>query len=82
MFYRFAKTLFLILITATPPLFAETLEQITADALRNNPELQVVEQDIAAAKGGVITARTYANPELTVAPGVLHSRGGGGPGRE
>lgn len=49
---------------------AETLEQITAEALRNNPELQVLEQSIAAARGGVTSARTFSNPELSVAPGV------------
>ncbi len=79
MFNRFIRNLLLLFISAAPPLFAETLKQITAEALRNNPELQVVAQEIAVAKGGVVTARTYANPELTVAPGVLHSRGSGGP---
>jgi cobalt-zinc-cadmium efflux system outer membrane protein len=49
---------------------AETLEQITAEALRNNPELRVLEQSIAAAKGGVTSARTFSNPELSFAPGV------------
>ncbi|MEO5717006.1 MAG: TolC family protein, partial [Chthoniobacterales bacterium] len=58
---------------------AETLPELTSEALRRNPELQVVEQGIAAAKGGVVSARTFANPELTIAPGVLHSRGGGSP---
>jgi cobalt-zinc-cadmium efflux system outer membrane protein len=53
---------------------AETLDQITAEAVRNNPELRVFEQSVAAAKGGVSTARTYANPELTLAPGVKRTR--------
>jgi cobalt-zinc-cadmium efflux system outer membrane protein len=48
---------------------AETLEKITAEALRNNPELRALEQGVAAAKGGVRTARTLQNPELSVAPG-------------
>ncbi len=43
---------------------AETLEQMTAEAVGNNPELRVFEQSVLAAKGGVRTARTYANPEL------------------
>ena len=49
--------------------FAETLERLTAEALRNNPELRVLEASVAAAKGGVRTARTLQNPELTIGPG-------------
>jgi len=56
---------------------AETLKQITAEALRNNPELRVLEQSITAAKGGVKTARTLSNPELTIAPGARHLREAG-----
>jgi len=48
---------------------AETLDQLTAEAERNNPELRVLEASIASAKGGVATAKTFANPELSVAPG-------------
>lgn len=51
---------------------AETLEQITAEALRNNPELRSFEASVSAAKGGTRTARTIQNPELSVAPGVKH----------
>ena len=54
---------------------AETLDQLTAEALRNNPELHVFEQSIAAAKGGVRTARTLSNPELTVQPGFRRTEG-------
>ena len=70
-------------ITATALFFsaafvrAETLDRITAEALRNNRELQVLEQSIAAAKGGVVAARTIQNPELTVAPGVRQIQEGG-----
>lgn len=49
---------------------AETLKQLTAEALRNNPELRVLEASIVSAKGGVVTAKSFANPELSVAPGV------------
>ena len=56
---------------------AETLKQLTQEALRNNPELRVVEATIAAAKGGVTAARTFANPELSVAPGVRRLQEGG-----
>lgn len=77
MSHRLTKTLLLILITAAPPLFGETLEQISAEALRNNPELRVLEQSIAAAKGGVKTAKTFSNPELTIAPGARRLRESG-----
>lgn len=56
---------------------AETLPQLTAEALRNNPELRVLKQGVAAAKGGVTTAQTYSNPELTLAPGVKQVRDAG-----
>jgi len=48
---------------------AETLGQLTAEAERNNPELRVLEASIASAKGAVATAKTFANPELSAAPG-------------
>ena len=56
---------------------AESLDQLMAEALRNNPELRVLEESVAAAKGGVTTARTYQNPELTLAPGVKRVRESG-----
>ena len=43
---------------------------MTAEALRENPELRAFEQSVAAAKGGARTARTVQNPELTIDPGV------------
>jgi len=48
---------------------AETLGQLTTEAQRNNRELRVLEANIASAKGGVATAKTFANPELNAAPG-------------
>ena len=48
---------------------AETLSQLTQEAFRNNPEFRVLEANIASAKGGVVTAKTFANPELSAAPG-------------
>ncbi len=53
---------------------AETLEQVTAEALRNNPELQLLGESVAGAKGTVRTARTLSNPELTVDPGFRRTR--------
>ena len=61
-------------------LSAETLQQITAEALQKNPELRVFEQAVASAEGGVRTARTIQNPELTVDPGFRHLRGEAGSG--
>ena len=60
---------------------AETLEQITSEALRRNPELQVFEQSVAAAKGGVRAARTLSNPELSVGPGVRENVASNGPAK-
>ncbi len=51
-----------------------TLADAISAALRNNPELRVFESSVAAAEGGVKTARTLSNPELTVGPGVKRTR--------
>ena len=65
------------LAACTSILHAETLEELTAEALRNNPELRVLEASTAAARGGVVTARAWQNPELSVAPGVKRTSDGG-----
>ena len=52
------------------PKSALPLDSAIAEALAKNPELQVLEADMAAAHGEVVTAKTWQNPELTVAPGV------------
>ncbi|HLP78538.1 MAG TPA: TolC family protein, partial [Candidatus Paceibacterota bacterium] len=46
-----------------------TLDDAVWLALTNNPEIRVLAADIAAACGEVITARTWQNPEISVAPG-------------
>ena len=74
---QISKLIFAALLLGAAVARAETLQQITAEALRRNPDLQVFEQSVAAAKGGVRTARTIQNPELTVAPGVRHFRDSG-----
>src|SRR6266404_8203077 len=53
------------------------LESAIAEALARNPELRVLEADMAAAHGEVVTAKTWQNPELTVAPGVRRISEGG-----
>ena len=54
-----------------------SLGEATSAALRHNRELRVFEGGIAASKGGVTTAKTVANPELTLAPGVKRTRDAG-----
>jgi len=54
-----------------------TMDAAIAEARRNNPELRSLEASVAGAKGGVKTARTIQNPELSVAPGVRHFRDAG-----
>ena len=38
-------------------------------ALDNNPDIRVLSADIASARGEVTTAKTWQNPEISVAPG-------------
>ena len=38
-------------------------------ALENNPDIRMLSADIASARGEVTTARTWQNPEISVAPG-------------
>ena len=70
MFHHITRILSITVLLAGVAARADTLESLTADALRNNPELRAFEAGVASAKGGVRTARVYANPELSIAPGV------------
>ncbi len=70
MFFQITKVLLIAFLIAGATAQAETLESLIAEALRNNPELRSFEAGVASAKGGVRTARVYANPELSVAPGL------------
>ncbi len=64
-------------VEATQPLTNNvTLGLLTTIALRGNPELRVFEAEIAAARGEVITARTWDNPELSVARRITHETEG------
>ena len=76
--HKFKNTLLAFALLSTATLRAETLKQLTAEAQRNNPELRVLEASIASAKGGVISAKTFANPELSAAPGWRRTRIEGG----
>src|SRR5262245_22820541 len=53
---------------------AETPEALIKQALQRNPELNFFVADIAAARGGVRTARTVRNPELNSEVGYKNSR--------
>jgi cobalt-zinc-cadmium efflux system outer membrane protein len=59
------------------PKGALPLDSAIAEALAKNPELRVLEADMAAAHGELVTAKTWQNPELTVAPGVRRIEGEG-----
>ena len=54
---------------ATPGTDVLTLEAAIRLALENNPDIRVLSADIASARGEVTTARTWQNPEVSVAPG-------------
>jgi outer membrane protein, heavy metal efflux system len=53
------------------------LESAITEALARNPELRVLEADMAAAHGEIVTAKTWQNPELTMAPGLRRTVEGG-----
>jgi cobalt-zinc-cadmium efflux system outer membrane protein len=53
---------------------AETPQTLVNQALQRNPELNFFQADIAAAKGGVRTAGTLRNPELSTEIGYKNSR--------
>jgi len=53
---------------------AETPQKLVQQALQRNPELNFFVAEIAAAKGGVRTARTVRNPELNSEVGYKNSR--------
>ena len=60
--------------TAAPGTNVLTLDAAIRLALTNNPEIRVLTADIAGARGEVTTARTWQNPEISVAPGFKSVR--------
>jgi len=56
---------------------ALTLEALVADTLANNPELNFYKVEIAAARGELRSAGTWANPELAGAAGRKRATGAG-----
>ena len=57
---------------------AVTLDALIAEAGRNNPELRALEAGAAAARGEVVTAKTWDNPDFGITPGVYRQDNGSG----
>jgi cobalt-zinc-cadmium efflux system outer membrane protein len=47
-----------------------TLPEAIAEARTQNPQMLALEAAVASARGSVVTAKTFANPEMTVEPGA------------
>jgi len=47
-----------------------TLPQAIAEARAKNPEMLSLEAAVTSAQGDVVTAKTWANPNLTIEPGI------------
>src|SRR5215203_671344 len=56
---------------------ALTLDQLVAEALQKNPELQFYQAEIAAAKAGRKTAGLWPNPEASASVGQKTVHGAG-----
>lgn len=75
-YYTFVPAIGCLLLMATASLRATnirtklTLPEAIAEARANNPEMLALEAAVASAKGGVVTAKTWRNPDLTIEPGV------------
>lgn len=63
----------LLSIASAPwaPAHADTPESLVASALAKNPEIQVYEAEIQAARGGRTTAGQLAQPELNLESGLM-----------
>lgn len=68
-------------LAATSPCAAEpiSLDALVADTVARNPELKFYEAEIAAARGGRVTAGQWDNPELSTEFGHKSVRAPGGP---
>ncbi|MFO1511955.1 MAG: TolC family protein [Verrucomicrobiota bacterium] len=55
---------------------AATLEVLISEAWTNNPEVRLFESAVAGARGELITAKTWENPQVSVTPGVFRDAGG------
>lgn len=59
---------------AAPGTNVLTLDAAIRVALTDNPDIRVLAADIASARGEVTTAKTWQNPEVSVAPGFKKVR--------
>ena len=55
---------------------AATLERLISEAWSNNPEVRLFEAAVAGARGELIAAKTWDNPQVSVTPGVFRDAGG------
>ncbi len=79
---HFCKIFCLLLLGSAAILRAETLDQLSGEALRRHPQLRALRAGIDAARGGVTSANTWQNPELTFAPGLRQTKEAGQTGTE
>ena len=56
-----------------------TLATAIAEAQDKNPEIRALAANVDAARGAVMAAKTWDNPELAVAPGIRKTQPTGGP---
>ena len=59
---NFRKILIVVSLAGASVLQAETLEQLTGEALRNNPQFRVLQASVESANGGVRTAKGVEEP--------------------
>jgi cobalt-zinc-cadmium efflux system outer membrane protein len=55
---------------------AVTLEVLISEAWTNNPEVRLFAAAVAGARGELVTAKTWDNPQVSVTPGVFRDSGG------
>ena len=60
---------------------AATLEVLISEAWAKNPEVRLFEAAVAGARGELVTAKTWNNPELSLAPGAVQTTESGSPSR-
>lgn len=60
---------------------AATLEVLISEAWTNNPEVRLYEAAVAGARGELVTAKTWNNPEVSFAPGAVRTEESGSPSR-
>lgn len=62
---------------ASLPAERMTLDAAIAEASTNNPAFRVIDAEVAAAEGDIVTAQTRPNSDLSFAPGFTRTRDGG-----